>query len=205
MQARRYAARGVGLIEVLIALLVLSVGLLGIVGMQITAKKANYEAVQRTTASHLAQDVIARIRANPRGDYVDGNVLGAAALDPQDDEPAPNCYAGAPCTIAQAVAMDVFQWTLAMQGQAETRDVDDESTATGGLVSPRACLVGPDGASGQYELAIVWRGTDELEPRKLGNKFCGGALDGSNLYGSEADPTDDKRRRILLLDFYVMI
>jgi type IV pilus assembly protein PilV len=193
--------RGVGLIEVLVALLVLSVGLLGIVGMQITAKKANYEAVQRTSASHLAQDLIARIRANPTGDYVDGSVLGDTALDPVNDEPDPNCYAGNSCTSGETVAMDLFQWTLAMQGQAETRD----STATGGLVSPRACLVGPDGVSGYYKLAIVWRGTDELEPLELGNQFCAGGLDGTDLYGSEGDPGDDSRRRVLLLEFYVTI
>ena len=91
------AMRGVGLIEVLVALLVLSVGLLGIVGMQITAKKANYEAVQRTTASHLAQDLIARIRANPTADYVDGSVVGATTPAAQI------CDVANHCTIAQTV------------------------------------------------------------------------------------------------------
>ena len=43
--------RGVGLIEVLVALLVLSVGVLAIIGMQISGKQANYDAVQRTPSA----------------------------------------------------------------------------------------------------------------------------------------------------------
>jgi len=39
--------RGFGMIEVLITLLVLSVGVLGVIGMQVSTKKANYEAIQR--------------------------------------------------------------------------------------------------------------------------------------------------------------
>lgn len=57
--------KGVGLIEVLIAVLVLSVGLLGMVAMQITAKRNSFEAAQRSIATGLSRDILERIRSNP--------------------------------------------------------------------------------------------------------------------------------------------
>lgn len=56
--------RGTTLIEVLIALLVLSVGLLGMAGLQMTSLKSNYSAYYRSQASLLAYDIADRMRAN---------------------------------------------------------------------------------------------------------------------------------------------
>lgn len=56
--------RGATLIEVLVAMLVLSVGLLGLAGMQMTALKSNQSAYYRSQATVLAYDIIDRMRAN---------------------------------------------------------------------------------------------------------------------------------------------
>lgn len=56
--------RGATLIEVLVAMLILSVGLLGLAGMQMTALKSNQSAYYRSQATVLAQDIIDRMRAN---------------------------------------------------------------------------------------------------------------------------------------------
>ena len=56
--------RGFSLVEVMVALFVLSIAMLGIAGLQITSKRANFEAVQRTTATLLAQEFLERIRSN---------------------------------------------------------------------------------------------------------------------------------------------
>ena len=63
--ARGRSERGFTLVEVLIALVVFSVGLLGIAGLQITSLKANHGSATRTQAVYLAYDVIDRMRANP--------------------------------------------------------------------------------------------------------------------------------------------
>ncbi|MGH8598331.1 MAG: type IV pilus modification protein PilV [Gammaproteobacteria bacterium] len=60
----RPAQSGFTLLEVLISVFVLSIGLLGIAGLQMTSKRTNYEAVQRTNATMLAQELLERIRAN---------------------------------------------------------------------------------------------------------------------------------------------
>jgi type IV pilus assembly protein PilV len=62
---RRRSERGYTLVEVMIALVVFSVGLLGIAGLQITSLKANHGSATRTQAVYLAYDIIDRMRANP--------------------------------------------------------------------------------------------------------------------------------------------
>lgn len=69
----RGRARGFTLLELLVALLVLSFGLLGMAGLQATGLRNNNNALQRTHASVLALDIIERMRANrtaaANGDY----------------------------------------------------------------------------------------------------------------------------------------
>ena len=63
LDQRRFAA-GFTMIEVLVALVVLSVGLLGVAGLQIVGLKGNLSAAFRTQASYLADDIVDRMRAN---------------------------------------------------------------------------------------------------------------------------------------------
>jgi type IV pilus assembly protein PilV len=58
------AARGVGLIEVLIAMVVLSVGLLGLAALQASALKLAHQADIRSQATFLAYEMADRMRAN---------------------------------------------------------------------------------------------------------------------------------------------
>ncbi len=59
--------RGMTLIEVLVALVLISVGMLGIAALQMSSLKANKESYGRTQASVLAADILDRMRANQRG------------------------------------------------------------------------------------------------------------------------------------------
>lgn len=56
--------KGFTLIEVLVAILVLSVGLFGLGGLMITGMKNNQSSYQRTQATWLAYDMADRIRTN---------------------------------------------------------------------------------------------------------------------------------------------
>lgn len=64
--------RGFTLIEVLVALLVLSIGLLGLAALQTTSLQLNTSSYQRTQATLLAYDIIDRMRANTTG-FSNGN------------------------------------------------------------------------------------------------------------------------------------
>jgi type IV pilus assembly protein PilV len=74
-------ARGFTLLEMLVALLVLSLGLLGIAGLQAMSLRNNTNAFLRSQANVLAYDIVDRMRANRdaavAGDY--NIALGASA------------------------------------------------------------------------------------------------------------------------------
>lgn len=60
----RNPAKGFGLIEVLVSMLVLGVGILGMLALQLNAMKFNQTASVRTQATFLAYDIADRMRAN---------------------------------------------------------------------------------------------------------------------------------------------
>lgn len=151
-------AKGFTLIEVLITLVVFSVGLLTVAGLQTISKKANYDALQRTTATLLAHDITERMRANARqlDEYIrpPGSELGGGT----QTEPTPNCRT-ADCNPTQLAFRDLYEWERSLDGAAELID----GALTGGLVDPTACIQGPfAGGAGEYTIAIAWRGVTEL-------------------------------------------
>ncbi len=92
--------QGFNLVEVLIALIIMSVGMLGIAGLYVHSMQAGRTSLFRHHAVTLAGDVADRIRANPRA-------LAAYALGGADN----NCVAGGiDCTPAAMAANDIFLW-----------------------------------------------------------------------------------------------
>src|SRR4030095_5211790 len=72
-------ARGTTLIETLVALLVLSIGLLGIAGMQMTSLQNNRGAHLRSQAQVLSYDIADRMRANRIAALAGGYVIAFGA------------------------------------------------------------------------------------------------------------------------------
>lgn len=68
----RWSQAGFGLVEVLVAMLVLAIGLLGLAGLQMRSMQATDDASQMATANRLSEDIIERIRAN-RGAAISGD------------------------------------------------------------------------------------------------------------------------------------
>jgi type IV pilus assembly protein PilV len=64
LKTRKKIQRGATLVEVLIAVLVLSIGLLGVAGLQLNALQNNLSAHVRSQASTLAYYIADRMRAN---------------------------------------------------------------------------------------------------------------------------------------------
>jgi type IV pilus assembly protein PilV len=61
--------RGVGLVEVLVAMLILSLAILGFVALQVRATVATEEALKRSDALILLNGLAEKIRLNSQGDY----------------------------------------------------------------------------------------------------------------------------------------
>ena len=76
----RHSMRGFTLLEVLVAVLVMSIGLLGLAGLMASSLKNSHSAYQRTQATWLAYDVLDRMRANRQVALAGGYnlALGAA-------------------------------------------------------------------------------------------------------------------------------
>jgi len=93
------------LFEVLIAVLILSIGLLGLAGLQAAGMRNNNDAYMRSQASVLAYDMADRIRSNRAADFI---------------TPLPNgtentaCLSTAGCSPANLAAHDVFEWQTAI-------------------------------------------------------------------------------------------
>ncbi len=95
--------RGFTLIEVLVAIVVLSLGLLGLAGLQAASLRNNQTAYYRGIATQQAYDMADRMRANLAGVRAGNYILNAAI--PAD----PGCFA-AGCTAATMAQTDHFQW-----------------------------------------------------------------------------------------------
>ena len=76
--------RGMTLIEVLVTLVLISVGLLGIAALQLTSLRSNQEAYVRSQASALAGDILDRMRSNQAGALNGDYVTGATAVAAED-------------------------------------------------------------------------------------------------------------------------
>lgn len=131
---------GFTLIEILVTLVVLSIGLLGIAGMQAGALKNNHAAYTKTQATNLAMDMADRIRANADGSasYAGFDTKGDAVTDP-------GCIATASgCTVAQMAQYDLFEWSQPLN--ATSKPILPEGR---GLIS--------ENADGEFTITIAWR------------------------------------------------
>ncbi len=104
-------SNGFTLMEVLVALAVLSIGLLGMAGMQLFSMKSSHNAYLQSQASFFAYDLIDKIRANPVG-FRNGNYDSAYSSIPGSP---PNCQSTtATCSPAQLASFELAQWKCAL-------------------------------------------------------------------------------------------
>lgn len=154
--------RGFSLLEVMIAVLIVSVGLLGLAGLQALALKNNTSASQRTIATQLAYDMTDRMRANfaavLSGDYVYAiysatNVAGQTTA---------SCLTTAGCTSTQMAQEDIYEWnqqvclqlpqSTACTAAGPWAVVCIDSTPVDGTPGAPAC----DGVAGAPYVVKIW-------------------------------------------------
>jgi type IV pilus assembly protein PilV len=103
-------AGGFTLLEVLIAVLVLSVGLLGLAGLQAHSLRTNNAALMRSQAIVVAYDALDMMRAN-RDQALRAGDSGYAVAFGDDVSPV-DC---APCSSGQQARNDVATWRARIQ------------------------------------------------------------------------------------------
>ena len=133
-------ARGFSLLEALLALVVLSVGLLGAAVMLLDSLRTHGGALRRLGATQLARDMADRIRANPR------------ARESYDTRGAPlavtDCAAPGSCEAMQVAALDRAHFAAA----ARALFAHQEFTASVEF----APAIGP-AAPDRYVISLRWR------------------------------------------------
>ena len=125
---------GFSLLEVLVSVVILSIGLLGMAGIQLKGLSSNNSANLRTQATLLANDLAERMHANPRAasnpdgaaantNYVniDFNAVDCTA----DPEPYCSNTSDGPADSCTATEMAVFDRTLWMCGLSQYDGVFD--------------------------------------------------------------------------------
>ena len=110
---------GFSLIEVLISLVILSVGLLGIAAMVSVSMKSKGSSYLRTQALAQSSAIIDRMRANRAtaitGGYNCNDIRGTVTC-PSGALTQQTCNGTAnTCTPAQIAAMDMYEWTQDLQ------------------------------------------------------------------------------------------
>jgi type IV pilus assembly protein PilV len=151
MNTHRWSARasvphkqcGTSLVEVLVAMVITVIGLLGLMALQMRAYSAESESYQRAHAAILLEDLRNRIEANRANaaDYVAADVGVGAAED---------------CAGLTGAELDLCEWGNLLRGAAE---IDEDDNRVGAMLLARGCVVSP--AADVYVISVVWQGTNE--------------------------------------------
>ncbi len=128
---RRPADSGFTLLEVLVALLVMSIGLLGIGKLMMLSARANDSAYMRTQATALAYTILDAMRANRQAAIVQGYDTAMGVF------PGPvACTVAAPCNSGQQAQNDLALWGTSLAaalplGQGSVTTVTAPDVVTG--------------------------------------------------------------------------
>lgn len=182
--SRPQQVRGVGLIEVLVALVIIAVGLLGLLSLESRANLAEGESYQRAQALLLTMDMVNRIKANSANAncYVLANTtysyLGTGT----------GTVVNTGCSATSNT--DMTDWSNLLQGASETT----AGNKVGAMIGARGCIY--SNAANQYTVEVAWQG---LAPTAAptASDTCA-----QNLYPTAAAP-DDKVRRTYAYTFNI--
>lgn len=127
MNPYTHRAKGFTLIEVLVSVVVFSIGLIGLASLQTLSLKHNNTSYLRSQAILLAQDMADRMRANSlavaNGDYNLGNDV-KLTTDPGFDCTEGSYPSGTTCDFQAIAQADLYYWA---KGSASDDDQDTQS------------------------------------------------------------------------------
>ena len=126
---------GSSLVEVLVAMLIMAVGLLGLASLQVISIKNINNSQFRSLATTYAYDMVERMRSNPGG--VSSNAYNA--IDGSETEPS--CTSS--CSNAVIAQSDAYQWNSLIS----------QAVNVGGLPNGLGTVTG-DGSS--FVITISW-------------------------------------------------
>lgn len=144
-------ACGLSLVEGLVALAVLSVGMLGVAGMLLNSVRASRSALYRTQAVFLASDMADRIRANTsaRTAHATSSYSGEPIV--QGCAPGPVSGTGGNCSIEALAQDDLARWLQAVSQTLPPPKTGEPAAVV--ELAPRASMSEPD----RYRITVMWQ------------------------------------------------
>lgn len=130
---QRNSEQGFTLVEVLVAMVVLSISLLGVANLQLTGLRLAQDGIHRTQAAMLAFDMSQRILANRLANQTGNNLYAGNSATSY----AVDCSA-ADCTDAEMADYDTVVWQQMIQARIPT--------GNSGLVA----------GTGSYTTTVFW-------------------------------------------------
>lgn len=147
--------RGAGLIEALVAILILSIGLLGMIGMQTAALKHEQTGWARSALATDISNLAERIRANANAQanaYAFANTYSAERTSIEADStyltPSKNCRSVS-CTEVELAAYDLLVWR---------QNLDQQLPGAVGMVA----ATGAKGVDLRFKITVAWFSKDNL-------------------------------------------
>jgi type IV pilus assembly protein PilV len=180
MNRLRATQQGLSMIEVLVTLVLLTVGLLGFATLESKLQVTQMESYQRAQAVLLVNDMAERMNSNyPNvSSYVTGTTtpLGVG-----------NTTETTACTTLTGYSRDLCEWNLALQGAAETKTSGSTTTNMGAMIGARGCVELVQAANttsgictpGVYRITVTWQGLNKTAAPPTGLACASG------LYGDE--------------------
>jgi len=153
---RKKNQRGVGLIEILVAVVLLSIGFLAAARMQVQGMRFSQSAYYQSQAYFMASDMLDRMRSN-----VKGVTSGAYSnMDTADNLLDPGCAKpAANCTAMQIAEQDRYNWSIQLYPG------DGVVPALPG--TPKGMVRLRPGSDGIYDVTLEWNetinGKDQVE------------------------------------------
>ncbi len=151
------AQRGFSMVEILVTMVILSVGLLGMAHLETLSAALNQSSYLKTQASMLAEDMIARMRSN----------RVAVEKKAYDKLPDParvsGCLTTTGCSPEEMAQNDAFEWRLTLAGALPSGQGTvciDSTPEDGASAAAPAC----DGLGDLQAVKIWWQ--DERDASK---------------------------------------
>ncbi|ASD66423.1 type IV pilus modification protein PilV [Pseudoalteromonas piscicida] len=173
---------GFTLLEVLIAFMILSFGLLGAVALQAKAKQASFDSMQRAAAVELASDIIHRIRANDAANIT--TLYDVDFTSTENVQANTTCYTQR-CNAATLAKTDIANWRQAIRARENTGSLDNAVVC----INPTSVAGNTSGVN--VQVIVTWRGRQAMTA--LADNPAGGC------------GTVDNRRRAVVMDTFVLI
>jgi len=172
--------KGFTLLESLIAFVILTIGLLGAIGLQAKAKQASYDSLQRAAALTLANDVMHRLRANDTSDLLSAYNIEIASTDQANN--VKSCL-NSSCSSIEMAAFDIEEW----KKQIKAKEF------TGTLADARLCITPSSIADSEINVEIIvsWQGRQSIKQSDDNQKIsCG---------------INTKNRRLITLNSFILL